>query len=170
MNEFLARQLRELTAAIEAMGGRLLGNVILALLAAITLVAGLAFLAVALFLKIAALYGTTNAALSVGGAFIAVALIAFSILRLRRPAAPPAPKPAPADLEKAQTRAALATSIDETVAPLLGALHGANLQPEEFSLRLATEVSKQTGGFGLLALAVAAGFIAARQFASPKKP
>jgi hypothetical protein len=169
MNGFLARQLRELMTAIEATGGRLLGSVIWALLVALALFTGLAFLAVALFLKVGALYGTINAAAAVGGAFVIVALIAFVILKVRQPKVVPAPQPTPIEIEKAQTRAALAANIDETIAPLLGAFREANMQPEEFALRLASEVTKQTGAFGLIALAVAGGFVVARQIAGSKK-
>jgi hypothetical protein len=169
MSAFLARQVRELMTAVEATGGRLLGSIILALLAALALFAGLAFLAVALFLKVAALYGTINAAAAVGAAFVVVALIAFVILRVRQPKVVPAPKPTPVEIEKAQTHAALAANIDETIAPLLGALREADMKPEEFALRLASEVTKQTGAFGLIALAVAGGFVVARQIASSKK-
>jgi hypothetical protein len=169
MNEFLARQLRELMTAIEATGGRLLGSVIWALLAALALFTGLAFLAVALFLKIGALYGTTNAAAAVGAAFVVVALIALIILKVRQPKVAPAPKATPVEIEKAQAHAALAANIDETIAPLIGALQQANMKPEEFALRLASEVTKQTGAFGLIALAVAGGFVVARQIAGSKK-
>jgi drug/metabolite transporter superfamily protein YnfA len=170
MNAFLARQLREVTAALEITGGRLITSVILGVLASLALLAGLAFLAVALFLKIAALAGTIYAALAVGGAFIVIALLALIILRLRRPKGPKAPKPAPVEAEKAARHAALAANIDETIAPVLAALHNADMKPEELALRVGAELSKQTGGFGLIALAVAAGFVAARQIGGGKKP
>ncbi len=169
MNAFLARQLREITTALEVTGGRLLVSVVLALLALLALLAGLAFLAVALFLKIAALAGTLYAALAVGGAFIVIALLALIILRLRRPAAPPVPKPLPVEVEKAERRAAFAANVDETIAPVLDALHNANMKPEELALRVGAELSKQTGAFGLIALAVAAGFVVARQIAGGNK-
>jgi len=167
MNAFLARQLRDITAALEITGGRLITSVIFALLAILALLAGLAFLAVALFLKIAALAGTVYAALAVGGAFIVTALLALIVLRLRRPKAP---KPTPVEAEKAARHAALAANIDETIAPVLTALHDANMKPEELALRVGAELSKQAGGFGLIALAVAAGFVVARQVSGGKKP
>jgi hypothetical protein len=177
MNGFLARQLREITATVEAAGGRLVVSVVVSLVAALALLAGLAFLAVALFLKVAALAGAVYAALAVGGAFILVALIALLILRVRQPAKPAAPKPvieqqtvaSAAAVEKAERRAALSANIDESLAPVLDALHQANRQPEELILRIGAELTKQTGGFGLIALAVGAGFLAARQVAPEKK-
>ncbi len=169
MNEFLARHVREMTTAFEAAGGRLIASVILALLATLALLAGLAFLAVALFLKVAALAGAIYAALAVGGAFILVALVALIALRTKRPPAPPVPKPTPVETAKVEQRAAFAANIDETIAPVLNALHEANMQPEELALRVGAELSKQTGAFGLIALAVAAGFVAARQIAGSKK-
>ncbi len=181
MNNFIARQLRDITGSVEAAGGRLIGSVLVSLVGALALLAGLAFLAVALFLKVAALAGAIYAALAVGGAFILVALIALLILRVRRPAKPAAPKPAleqkkvvaaaavEAAAEKAERRAALSANIDESLAPVLNALHEANTQPEELILRVGAELTKQTGGFGLIALAVGAGFLAARQISAGKK-
>jgi hypothetical protein len=176
MNNFLARQLREITTTVEAAGGRLIGSIIVSLVGALALLAGLAFLAVALFLKVAALAGAVYAALAVGGAFILVALVALLVLRVRRPAKPVlAPKPVippaavEAAVEKAERRAALSANIDESLAPVLDALHQANRQPEELILRIGAELSKQTGGFGLIALAVASGFLAARQVSGDKK-
>lgn len=169
MNEFLSRQVRGLTTAIETMGGRMLGNAILAVLAALALAAGLAFFAAALFLEIAALYGALYASLVVGGAFIIVALIVFIILKVRQPKAPAVPQPSAADIEKAKTQAALAANIDETVAPVLAALHDANMKPEEFALRLASQITKQTGALGLIAIATAGGFIVARRARGAKK-
>jgi hypothetical protein len=180
MNGFLARQLREITVTVEAAGGRLVASVVVSLVAALALLAGLAFLAVALFLKVAALAGAVYAALAVGGAFILVALIALLILRVRQPAKS-APKPVleqqkvasaaavEAAAEKAARRASLSANIDESLAPVLDALHQANRQPEELILRIGAELTKQTGGFGLIALAVGAGFLAARQVAPEKK-
>jgi hypothetical protein len=181
MNNFIARQLREITATVEAAGGRLITAVILGLIGALALLAGLAFLAVALFLKVAALAGAVYAALAVGGAFILVALIALIILRAKRSAKSPSAKPlteqqkvaaavsAEAIAEKVERRAALSANIDESLAPVLQALHDANRQPEELILRLGAELTKQTGGFGLIALALASGFLAARQFSGDKK-
>ncbi len=170
MNEFLARQLRELTAAVEATGGRLIAVVALALLTTVALIAGLGFFTVALFVKILALAGAFYAALAAGGASFVVALIALIALQLRRPTPPPPPpKPTPVAQEKAEQRAILAANIDETVAPILSALHEANMQPEELALRVGAELSKQTGGFGLVALALAAGFVAARQIRTNKR-
>ncbi|MEJ0050748.1 MAG: hypothetical protein WDN02_06010 [Methylovirgula sp.] len=181
MNNFLARQLREITATAEAAGGRLVASLIVSLIGALALLAGLAFLAVALFLKVAALAGAVYAALAVGGAFILVALIALLILSLRRPAKPAAPKPvteqqkvaaaaaAEVAAEKVERRAVLSANIDETLAPVLDALHQANRQPEELILRVGAELTKQTGGFGLIALAVGAGFLAARQISADKR-
>jgi hypothetical protein len=180
MNSFLARQLREITATVEAAGGRLVVSVVVSLVAALALLAGLAFLAVALFLKVAALAGSVYAALAVGGAFILVALIALLILRVRQPAKSAASKPVieqqvasvasvEAAAEKAERRAALSANIDESLAPVLDALHQANRQPEELVLRIGAELTKQTGGFGLIALALGAGFLAARQVSGDKK-
>jgi drug/metabolite transporter superfamily protein YnfA len=181
MNSFLARQLREITLTVEAAGGRLVASVVVSLVGALALLAGLAFLAVALFLKVATLAGAVYAALAVGGAFILVALIALLILSLRRPTKPGAPKPvteqqkvaaavaAEAEAEKVERRAALSANIDESLAPVLDALHQANRQPEELILRIGAELTKQTGGFGLIALAVAAGFLASRQVTGDKK-
>jgi hypothetical protein len=180
MNSFLARQLREITATVEAAGGRLVVSVVVSLVAALALLAGLAFLALALFLKVAALAGSVYAALAVGGAFILVALIALLILRVRQPAKSAAPKPVieqqvasvaavEAAAEKAERRAALSANIDESLAPVLDALHHANRQPEELILRIGAEFTKQTGGFGLIALALGAGFLAARQVSGDKK-
>jgi hypothetical protein len=181
MNSFLARQLREITATVEAAGGRLVVSVVVSLVAALALLAGLAFLAVALFLKVAALAGSVYAALAVGGAFILVALIALLILRVRQPAKPAAAKPVieqqkvasaaavEAAAEKTERRAALSANIDESLAPVLDALHQANRQPEELILRIGAELTKQTGGFGLIALALGAGFLAARQVSGDKK-
>jgi hypothetical protein len=180
MNSFLARQLREITATVEAAGGRLVVSVVVSLVAALALLAGLAFLAVALFLKVAALAGAVYAALAVGGAFILVALIALLILRVRQAAKSAAPKPiieqqvasvtaVEAAAEKAERRAALSANIDESLAPVLDELHQANRQPEELILRIGAELTKQTGGFGLIALALGAGFLAARQVIGDKK-
>jgi predicted membrane metal-binding protein len=180
MNSFLARQLREITATVEAAGGRLVVSVVVSLVAALALLAGLAFLALALFLKVAALAGSVYAALAVGGAFILVALIALLILRVRQPAKSAASKPVieqqvasvasvEAAAEKAERRAALSANIDESLAPVLDALHQANRQPEELVLRIGAELTKQTGGFGLIALALGAGFLAARQVSGDKK-
>ncbi len=181
MNNFLARQLREITATVEAAGGRFVASIIVSLIGALALLAGLAFLAVALFLKVAALAGAVYAALAVGGAFILVALIALLIVSLRRPVKPAAPKhvteqqkvaavaAAEAATEKVERRAVLSANIDETLAPVLDALHQANRQPEELILRVGAELTKQTGGFGLIALAVGAGFLAARQVSGDKK-
>lgn len=169
MNEFLARQVRGVTTAVETLGGRLLGNAILALLAALALIAGLGFLGAALFLEISALYGALHASLAVGGAFIVVALIVFIVLKVRQSTTRRAPKPTPAAIDKAKTQAALAANIDETVAPVLTALRDANLKPEEFALRLASEITKQTGALGLIAVATAGGFIAARRAFGARK-
>jgi drug/metabolite transporter superfamily protein YnfA len=181
MNGFLARQLREITATVEAAGGRLVVSVVVSLVAALALLAGLAFLAVALFLKVTAFAGAVYAALAVGGAFILMALIALAILRVRQPAKSAAAKPVikqqtvasaaavEAAAEKAQRRAALSANIDESLAPVLDAMHQANKQPEELLLRVGAELTKQTGGFGLIALALGAGFLAARQVAGDKK-
>lgn len=172
MNEFLARQVRGITTAVETTGGRLLGNAILALLAALALATGVAFLGAALFLEISMLLGALYAALVVGGAFLVVALIIFIILKARRPRAvkaAAAAKPSPAEIEKAARQAALAANIDETVAPVLAALHDANLKPEEFALRLASQITKQTGALGLIAIATAGGFIAARRAFGARK-
>lgn len=171
MNEFLARQVRGITTAVETTGSRLLGNAILALLAALALAAGVAFLGAALFLEISMLLGALYAALVVGGAFLVIALIIFIILKVRRPRAvkAAAAKPSPAEIEKAARQAALAANIDETVAPVLAALHDANLKPEEFALRLASQITKQTGALGLIAVATAGGFIAARRAFGARK-
>lgn len=179
MNNFIARQLREITATVEGAAGRLIGSVVVSLVAALALLAGLAFLAVALFLKVATLAGAVYAALAVGGAFILVSLIALLVLRTRRPAKLTAPKLAEqpkvaaaaveAAAEKAERRAVLSANIDESLAPVLNALHEANRQPEELILRIGAELTKQTGGFGLIALAVGAGFLAARQISGDKK-
>lgn len=172
MNDFLARQLRELSAAIERTGGRLIGSMILALLAALALAAGFGFLAAAAFMEITALCGLIIAAAAVGGGFVVLALIVFIILKLRQPRQPrkaATPKPSPAELKKTEAQAALAANIDESVAPLLKAFQAANMKPEEFALRLSSELTKQTGAFGLIALAVAAGFITARRLAGSGK-
>ncbi|MGP8232908.1 MAG: hypothetical protein ACLQL2_09620 [Methylovirgula sp.] len=168
MNEFLARQAREISAMLERAAGRVIVNIVLAVLAIIAIFAGLAFLTVALYLKVATLAGTFYAALAVGGAFILLALIAILILRLRRIPAPRAPQPKPVEPEQAERRAALAANIDETVAPILSALHEANMQPAELALRVGAELSKQTGPFGLVALAVTAGFVLARGVSGKK--
>jgi hypothetical protein len=180
MNNFIARQLREFTATVEAAGGRLIMAVVLGLVGALATLAGLAFLAVALFLKVAAMAGAVYAALAVGGAFILVALIAFIILRVRRPSTAAKSKPVTAEqklaaaasaeaaAEKVERRAALSANIDESIAPVLQALHQANRQPEELILRIGAELTKQTGGFGLIALALASGFLAARQVGGDK--
>lgn len=175
MNEFLARQAREISALLERAAGRVIVNIVLAVLAIIAIFAGLAFLTIALYLKVAALAGPFYAALAVGGAFILFALIALLILRLRRIPPPPAPKPKPVAPEakvmaaqEAARRAALSANIDETVAPILSALHEANMQPAELALRVGVELSKQTGPFGLIALAVTAGFVVARSLSRKK--
>ncbi len=168
MNEFLARQTREISAMLERAAGRVIVNVVLALLAIIAIFAGLAFLTVALYLKVATLAGTFYAALAVGGAFILLALVAILILWLRRIPTTRAPKPKPVDIEQAERRAALAANIDETVAPILSALHEADLRPEELALRVGAELSKQAGPYGLIALAVTAGFVVARSISSKK--
>ncbi len=175
MNEFLARRAREISALLERAAGRVIVNIVLAVLTIIAIFAGLAFLTVALYLKVAALAGPVYAALAVGGAFILFALIALLILRLRRLSAPPAPKPKPIEadptqieVKEAERRAALSANIDETVAPILSALHEANMQPAELALRVGVELSKQTGPFGLIALAVTAGFVVARSLSGKK--
>lgn len=171
MNEFLARQAREISALLERAAGRVIFNIVLAVLAITAIFAGLAFLTVALYLKVVALAGPFYAALAVGGAFILFALIALLILRLRRIPVPSKTKPKPKPIapevkvieaQEAERRAALSANIDETVAPILSALHQANMQPAELALRVGVELSKQTGPFGLIALAVTAGFVAAR--------
>jgi beta-lactamase class A len=109
-----------------------------------------------------------------------VALIALLILRVRQPAKSAASKPVieqqvasvaavEAAAEKAERRAALSANIDESLAPVLDALHQANRQPEELVLRIGAELTKQTGGFGLIALALGAGFLVARQVSGDKK-
>jgi hypothetical protein len=168
MNEFLERQTRAIAATLERAAGRVIVNIVLAVLAIIAIFASLAFLTVALYLKVAALAGGVLAALAVGGAFLLLALIAILVLWLRRLPAPPKPKPKPRDVEQAERRAALAANIDETLAPILSALHEANMRPEELALRVGTELSKQAGPFGLIALAVTAGLVLARSLAGKK--
>jgi hypothetical protein len=168
MNEFLARQTREIAATLERAAGRVIVNIVLAVLAIVAIFAGLAFLTVALYLKVAAVAGVVFAALAVGGAFLLLALIAIMVLWLRRLSTPSKPKPKPRDVEQAERRAALAANIDETVAPILSALHEANMRPEELALRVGTEFSKQAGPFGLIALAVTAGLVLARSLSGKK--
>ncbi|HUI19855.1 MAG TPA: hypothetical protein VLZ74_02255 [Methylocella sp.] len=58
---------------------------------------------------------------------------------------------------------AFATSLDETVAPLLSILHDAGRDRERVALELGTEIVKQLHPFSLVVLAMAAGFIIGRR-------
>jgi len=173
MNGFLARQLREITASVETLGGRLLGLVALVILALIFVIAGFAFLSVALYIKVAAIEGAAIAALAVAGLCILIAIICLVMLRVKRldakssRKAPPPNKIVEDPAEK--NEAAFAESIDQTIAPFIAVLHEANLKPEEVALRLGTSLTKKVGPLGLVALALVAGFLFAGRLTGGKK-
>ncbi len=178
MSGFLARQLREMTASVEATGGRLLARmmlvVVLAALVFVFVLACLAFLSVALYVWVAQMAGAMIAALAVAGLDLFIAIICLVLLQLKRRAGtkkvPKQPRPntaAEASAEKA--RAELSESIDRTVAPLIAVLHDANMKPEEVAVRLGAALTKEVGPFALVALALAAGFLFGRRLTESKK-
>lgn len=170
---FLTRQLREITASFEAMGRRLATSIVLLVVALLFLLASFAFLSVALYQWVAEATGPALAALSVAGLHIVIAggcLLAFWLKG--RVATPPKVTAQPGSTPEdtvAASRAELADSIDQTVAPLIAILHEANMKPEEVALRLGTSLAKQVGPMALIGLALAAGFMFARRLTPPNK-
>jgi len=171
MIEFLTRQLREITASVEAMGRRLLTSMVLLIVTLIFSLAGFAFLSVALYLWVAEMTRPTIAALSVAGFPIVIAAACLVAFRLK--GQKPPQKSAQADLPPEDSgeasRAELSESIDQTMAPLIAVLHEANMKPEEAALRLGVALTKQVGPLALVGLALAAGFMFGRRLRAPNK-
>jgi hypothetical protein len=163
---FLTRQLCEITALVEAMGRRLATSAALLGVALIFLLACFAFLSVALYLWVAEVTEPALAALSVAGLHLAIAGWKG---RAAKPSKKPVPPTSiPEDTVAAVSRAELADSIDQTMAPLIAILHEADMKPEEAALRLGTTLAKQVGPMALVALALAAGFMFGRRLTTPK--
>ncbi len=171
MSGFLTRQLSEIAALFEVAGRRLATSVVLLVVAFIFVSASLGFLSVALYLWVAQLTRPVIAALAVAGLHIVVAGVCFLSFWLKgraRPkkiAAANSIPEAPADIGRVQ----FAENIDQTVAPLVAALHEANMKPEEAALRLGAALTKQVGPLALVALALGAGFLLARRVTAPNK-
>lgn len=170
MTGFFSRQIREFTASIENLGRRLLVMAILAVVALLFLLGALAFLSVALYLAVAARESALVAALAVAGFYLLVAIICFIILGIRTRRAKPAKAAAKgAENPATQDRAAFSANVDQTLGPLIAALHESNLKPEEFAVRLGANLTKEVGPLGLVGLAVAAGFLFAGRMTGSKK-
>jgi hypothetical protein len=170
---FLKRQLREITASIEAMSGRIFARAALVVLLLVFLLAGFTFLSVALYLWVAAMTRPLIAALAVGGLNIAIAIICLIVLLLKGRSAKaaqknPLPTPAAED-SAAAARAERADAIDRTIAPLIAVLHDADMKPEEVALRLGAALTKDVSPLALVALALAAGFMFSRWLTGPNK-
>jgi hypothetical protein len=173
MMGFLTRQLREIIALVEAMGRRLATSAALLVAALIFLLACFAFLSVALYLWVAEVTEPALAALSVAGFHLVIAGACVIAFWLRGRAVKPSKKTVPPisnpeDQVAAASRAELADSIDQTMAPLIAILHEAGMKPEEATLRLGTTLAKQVGPMALVALALAAGFMFGRRLTTPK--
>lgn len=170
MNEFLSRQLREITASVEALGRHLATSLALLLVVLVFLVASFGFFSVALYLWVAQQTRPLYAVLAVAGLQGAVALVCLIAFLAKGRGAKPDTKTRLANAENAAAaRSEFSQNVDQTLAPLIAVLHEADMKPEEVALRLGAALTKQVGPLALVALALAAGFMFGRRLTSPKK-
>lgn len=165
MNPLIKRLAREAADPLEKMGMRLLKRAALIFFALGCLFFASTFLTYDLFAFIQAQAGTTIAGLSVGGLYIAVALICFALAMRRgseagQDAARAASAETTANLSEGQTE--FSANIDAVLTPILDILREAGLERESLAVKAGAAIAKQLNPFSLVAVTVVAGFILGR--------
>ncbi|QBR71817.1 hypothetical protein CU048_11635 [Beijerinckiaceae bacterium] len=168
MNRVISQLISDATAPIGEMSARLFKKAALFFLAMGFLFFSVVFLTIALFVFLQAWLGSAIAALSVGGVFLAAALICLLVaLRDKSPASPSVAAAATAPRRESpekppRQKLVFSENIDESVAPILDILQEAGLERERLALQAGTEIAKQLQPFSLVAFAIVAGFIFGR--------
>lgn len=185
MNAFLERQIREALAPLEQMMLRLLRKTALALLALVSLCAGLVFLSVATYIALSGLIGSVYAAVAL--AFFYVSITLTCLLAMRSAARPKQSRASVAKETGEAVKQASATAesqsrpepggfenprpehkvqsenIDRTLAPIIAILEQAGLDRANIALAVGGEIAKQIRPLTLVVTAFVTGFVFGRR-------
>jgi hypothetical protein len=175
MNPLIRRLAREAAAPLEKMVASLLKKMGLIFFALICLFFASAFLTLDLYEFIQTLAGTTIAGISVGGLYLAIAIICVAVaLRPATTAGEVATDQAEsahatalaAPAETADTRSGpqseFARTIDDMLAPFLVILKEAGQERESAAIEAGAAIAKHLKPFPLIAFMIFAGFILGR--------
>jgi hypothetical protein len=175
MNALISGLISNATVPVEQMSARLFKKAVLLLVAIGCLFVCSIFLAIALFIFVQPLAGTTIAALSTGSLYFCVAGICIVVASRDRadrasPAAAESDPMTETQGNSSTQKLAFASNSDEAVAPILDFLRDAGLERERLALEAGMDIAKRLHPFSLVALAIAAGFILGRILEQRNKP
>jgi hypothetical protein len=159
MNPLLSRLMESVTAPLRDAVASAARTAMLGLVALILLFTGIGFLTAAGYMQLRFLYGPLDAALIVGGIFVALAIIV--VIALATGGRRSAPKPT---VRAAPMRAAAPPAGDELASGIAEALsRGRNGGGEQLAMLAGTELGRQLRPFHLIAVAFIGGLIAGRR-------
>lgn len=172
MNPLINRLVSEAATPIGDMSMRLLKMAMLFFVAISCLVAGTVFLTIGAFEYLELLEGYTGAVMSIGGLYLAAALISIVVMLREKPdhagqspVAKTQDEKMPEEKEGRLSQRALFTSnIDKAVSPILGILQEAGMDRERLAIHAGAEIAKKTSPATLVILALAAGFVLSRAY------
>ena len=168
MNHLINRLVSEVTAPIGDMSMRLFKMAMLFFLAISCLMAGAVFLTIGFFEFLEPMEGYTGAAISVGGLYLAAAIICIVVIARERPGrarqATAAEKedektPEEKELQPSQKKALFTSNIDKAVSPILDILQEAGMEREGLAVQAGAEIAKKMNPYSLVVIALVAGVV-----------
>ena len=133
--------------------------------------AGAVFLTIGFFEFLEPREGYTGAAMSVGGLYLAAALICIVLIARERPGRArqataagmeDEETPEEKELQSSQKRALFTSNIDKAVSPILDILREPGMERERLAVQAGAEIAKKMNPCSLVVIALVAGFILSR--------